>query len=181
MKRHVALGVLALTLAAVVDLHVDWYRADNGVLLRVSEQDIDVWGGLRQSWTRLVRRCAPVQGRGAGDPLWDASQVAIRGYSPPDSQTAQVVALTREGDWLLAQVVSDKLLPAVVTLQAQGDRLTPVPQGIWSGNTAPWQAAPWIRDYLQRQVPGLPQALADCLEIDPESPLQRHMPLKIAP
>jgi hypothetical protein len=177
MKRHVALIVLALTAAIVVDLHVDWRRADNGVLMRVGEHDVDVWGHTRQAWTHFTRRCGSVRVVGAGDADWGASLAAIHGYSPPDSLTAQLVGLTRQGDWLLAQVVSDRLMPAVVVLQSQGTGVALVPTGIWSGNTAPWLAAPWIRDYLQRQVPQLPSALADCLDIDPDSPLQRPMPL----
>lgn len=176
MKRHVALIVLALTAAVVIDLHVDWRRADNGVLLRVGEQDIDAWGHARDAWTRLTRRCKSVQTLQIDDPAWAAVQSAVRAYSPPDSQTARVVALSREGEWLLAQVVSDTLMPAVVTLRSQGQTTDLVPRGVWSGNTAPWIAAPWVRDYLRRQVPQLPPALTDCLEIAPDSPLQRLQP-----
>lgn len=178
MKRHVALIVLALTAAVVIDLHVDWRRADNGMLLRVGEQDIDAWGHARETWTRLTRRCKSVQALRADDPAWDAAQTAVRAYSPPDSQTARVVALTREGEWLLAQVVSDTLMPAVVTLRSQGQAPALVPHGVWSGNTAPWIATPWVRDYLRRQVPQLPPALTDCLEIASDSPLQRPQPLR---
>ena len=178
MKRHVALVVLALTAAVVIDLHVDWRRADNGVLLRVGEQDLDVWGDLRQSWTRLTRRCGPVQPVRAGSPVWDTALAAIRDYSPPHSRSAQVTDLSRQGDWLLAQVVSDRLMPAVVVLRLEGAHIDLVPQGVWSGNTAPWRAAPWIRDYLMRQVPALPPALLECLEVAPDSPLQRPLPLK---
>ncbi|MEY4712323.1 MAG: hypothetical protein RIS88_1776 [Pseudomonadota bacterium] len=168
---------MALTAALVIDLHLDWRRADNGVLLRVSEQDVDVWGQVRQSWTRLTRSCGPVQELQAADALWDTALAAIRAYSPPDSQTARITRLTRHSDWLLAQVESDRLLPAVVTLQQQGAGIALVPQGVWSGNTAPWLASPWIRDYLLRQVPQLPRALVDCLEVAVDSPLQRSMPL----
>ncbi len=179
MKRHVAAIVLALTVALVIDLHMDWRRADNGVLLRVGEQDIDAWGHAREAWTRIARRCGAVQALQAGDPDWVAAQAAVRAYSPPDSQTAQVVALSRQGEWLLAQVVSDTLMPAVVTLRSQGEVLALVPRGVWSGNTAPWIAAPWVRDYLQRQVPQLPPALVACLAIAPDSPLQRPQPLRL--
>jgi hypothetical protein len=34
-----------------------------------------------------------------------------------------------------------------------------------------------VRDYLRRQVPQLPTALTDCLEIAPDSPLQGLSPL----
>lgn len=181
MKRRVAGVVLALTALLVIDLHVDWRRADNGVLLRVSEQDVDAWGHARETWTRLTRRCGPVQSLQAGDAAWDAAQAAVRAYSPPDSRSAQVVALSRQGEWLLAQVVSDTLMPAVVTLRMQGDMPALEPRGVWSGNTAPWLAAPWVRDYLRRQVPSLPQALTDCLDVGPDSPLQRSLPRPARP
>ena len=177
MKRHVALIVLAATAAVVIDLHVDWRRADNGVLLRVGEHDIDVAGRMRETWTRLTRRCAQVQTLRAGDPMWDRALATIRDYSPPDSRSAQVVDLIGQDDWLLAQVVSDRLMPAVAALKIDGPDISLVPRGVWSGNTAPWVAAPWVRDYLRRQVPQLPQALTDCLEIASDSPLQRAGPL----
>jgi len=177
MKRHVALVALVVTAAVVIDLHIDWRRADNGVLLRVSEHDVDVWGQMRQAWTVFTRRCGRVQTLQAGDPVWDRAVTTIRDYSPPDSRSAQVVDLIRQDDWLLAQVVSDRLMPAVAALKIDGPDITLVPRGVWSGNTAPWVAAPWVRDYLRRQVPQLPPALTDCLEIAADSPLQRAGPL----
>ncbi len=177
MKRHVALVALVVTAAVVIDLHVDWRRADNGVLMRVGEHDVDVWGQMRQAWAGFSRRCGRVQTLRAGDPVWERAQTTIRDYSPPDSRSAQVVDLIRQDDWLLAQVVSDRLMPAVVALKIDGPDIALVPRGVWSGNTAPWVAAPWVRDYLRRQVPQLPPALTDCLEIAPDSPLQRASPL----
>jgi hypothetical protein len=177
MKRHVALVALVVTAAVVIDLHVDWRRADNGVLLRVGERDVDVWGQMREAWTVFSRRCGQVQTLRAGDPVWDRALATIRDYSPPDSHSAQVVNLLRQDEWLLAQVVSDRLMPAVAALKIDGPDINLVPRGVWSGNTAPWVAAPWVRDYLRRQVPPLPPALTDCLEIAPDSPLQRVGPL----
>ncbi len=177
MKRHVALVALVVTAAVVIDLHVDWRRADNGVLMRVGEQDVDVWGQMREAWTIFSRRCGRVQALRAGDPVWERAQATIRDYSPPDSHSAQVVDLLRQDDWLLAQVVSDRLMPAVAALKIDGPNISLVPRGVWSGNTAPWVAAPWVRDYLRRQVPQLPHTLTDCLEIASDSPLQRAGPL----
>lgn len=177
MKRHVALVALVVTAAVVIDLHVDWRRADNGVLMRVGEQDVDVWGQMREAWTVFSRRCGRVQVLRAGDPVWERAQATIRDYSPPDSHSAQVVDLLRQDDWLLAQVVSDRLMPAVAALKMDGSDISLVPRGVWSGNTAPWVAAPWVRDYLRRQVPQLPHTLTDCLEIASDSPLQRANPL----
>ena len=176
MKRHVALVALVVTVVVVIDLHVDWRRADNGVLMRVGEQDVDVWGQMREAWTVLSRRCGRVQTLRAGDPVWERTQATIRDYSPPDSHSAQVVDLLRQDDWLLAQVVSDRLMTAVAALKMDGSDITLVPRGVWSGNTAPWVAGPWVRDYLRRQVPTLPHTLTDCLEIAPESPLQSASP-----
>jgi len=176
MKRHVALVLLAVTTALVVDLHVDWRRTDNGVLLRVAEHDIDLQGAIRQSWTRLTRRCGQVEALQVADPAWAASLAALRDYSPPDSRSARLVAMWRQKDWLIAQAEFDTLMPAIVTLRDHGGRVEIEARGIWSGHTAPWVAAPRIRDYLQRQVPGLPSALTDCLDIAPDSALQRGPP-----
>ena len=176
MKRHVALVLLLVTTAVVVDLHVDWRRTDNGVLLRVAEQDVDLWGALRQVATRITRSCGNVQFLREQDANWTASLDAIREYSPPDSRSARLIALWREKEWLIAQARFDTLMPAIVTLRSDGSRITIEPRGIWSGTTAPWVAAPRIRDYLRRQVPDLPPSLADCLDIDPDSALQRAAP-----
>ncbi len=180
MKRHVAAIVLAVATVLVIDLHADWRRADNGVLLRVGEQDVDVLGHARQAWTRLSRHCAGVQALRSGDAEWETALSAVRDYSPPDSHSAQLIAPTRQGDWLLGQVNSDVLMPAVVTLRAQGPQLRLVPNGVWSGSTWPWLPTPWVRDYLVRQVPDLPDTLTDCLEIDARSQLLQPAPAPAA-
>jgi signal transduction histidine kinase len=38
---------------------------------------------------------------------------------------------------------------------------------VWSGSTAPWNSAHFVRRYLRQQAPDLPQALLDCTDIDP--------------
>jgi len=41
-------------------------------------------------------------------------------------------------------------------------------QGMWSGSTAPWNSAHFVRSYLRQQAPDLPQALLQCIDIDPQ-------------
>ena len=67
------------------------------------------------------------------------------------------------GDWTLAEVEFEALLPAVVTLQTNNKETKIVPRGIWSGHTKPWMAAPLIRTYLKTQVPEVPFKLLNCL------------------
>ena len=66
------------------------------------------------------------------------------------------------GEWTLAEVEFDELLPAVVTLQTRDNETRIVPLGIWSGLTKPWMASPLIRTYLKTQVPEIPKELLNC-------------------
>ena len=67
------------------------------------------------------------------------------------------------GEWTLAEVEFEALLPAVVTLQKISNEQKIVPRGIWSGYTKPLMAAPLIRTYLKTQVPEVPVKLLNCL------------------
>jgi hypothetical protein len=103
----------------------------------------------------------------AGQANFLAVQNAIESYSPPQSQSAQIASIWTLGEWTLAEVEFDALLPAVVTLQINNHEHKIVPRGIWSGHTKPWMAAPLIRTYLKAQVPEVPSKLLNCF--DPRS------------
>ena len=54
--------------------------------------------------------------------------------------------------------------PAIVPLRRSGAALQVQTTGVWSGDTGPWAAPPFIRRWLQQQVPAMPAALALCLD-----------------
>jgi hypothetical protein len=56
------------------------------------------------------------------------------------------------------------LQPAVVPVQFENGVPIIVTQGIWSGLTKPWKAAPFIRNYMASKLPDMPESLLDCYE-----------------
>jgi hypothetical protein len=73
-------------------------------------------------------------------------------------------AAWRSGPWLLVEAQFDTLLPSIVLIRDVAGQLQIEPQGIWSGETHPWRAAPLIRNYLAQKVPTAPTALLACFE-----------------
>ncbi len=164
MKRHVALTALALTALVVGLSHLQWLPTDNGHLLAIDGRAVDVQGWVADTHNRLRRDCAAVQTLNAQDPLHAQALAAVRDYSPPASKSARLQAAWRAGPWLLVEAQFDALLPSVVLLRDVAGRVQIEPQGIWSGQTHPWRAAPLIRHYLTQQVPTAPPALLACFE-----------------
>lgn len=142
--------------------HLELESSDDSWLLRVDGRPVDVAGYLSEKYTALTRNCDQVQGVPPTDPLHADVLGAIRQYSPPDSLSAQLVALIRQDRWLLAQVEFSTLQDAVVLLKASEQSLT-IPQGgVWSGTTHPHRPEPVIRRYLQSTVPAAPVDLTAC-------------------
>lgn len=174
-------ALLALALAAPLLLAASQLRLrpqDQGLLLDVAGTPVDAAGRLQAAWQRLVRDCGPIQRPPAGTATWQAARQALAAHSPPASAGARPVQLLQQGDWLLAEVQWDgpgaggataPLDPAIVPLQRIGGRWQVQDAGVWSGDTGPWAAPPFIRRWLQRQLPALPGALALCL--DPQWPV----------
>ena len=66
--------------------------------------------------------------------------------------------------WTLVEVEFKDLLPAVVLIQTTNSQPLIVPHALWSGYTQPWTAAPYIRNYIEQQVPHMPVALTRCFD-----------------
>ena len=176
-------ALLVLALAAPLLLAASQLRLlpqDQGVLLEVAGTPVDAAGRLLGGWQRLVRDCGAVLSIPPGAPTWAAAQQALAAHSPPASGGARPLQVLQGGDWLLAEVVWDNLAagqaagsapldPAIVPLRRSGTVLQVQTAGVWSGDTGPWAAPPFIRRWLQRQVPAMPPALALCL--DPQWPV----------
>jgi len=167
MKRHVAAVVALLTSLAVIDSHVDWEQLDGRGVLAVNGQRFDLQGWaaeLALAWRRDCSALAPLT---PDSPTAQALVGAIQGHSLPDSLSARGVQLRQLDGWGLAEVTFDTLKPALVVLRLQEGHWRVQDQAVWSGATAPWHSGDFVRRYLQRQAPDLPQALLGCMDIDP--------------
>jgi hypothetical protein len=167
MTPRVARAALAATLIGVALSHLEWSQADNGHLLVVDGRPIDVQGWMNNLLNRVRRDCTTVQALQATDTLLHAPLQVLREHSPPASRSARLAGAWASGGWMLLEVEFDALLPAVVLMHKTGADWTVAPQGVWSGQTQPWLAAPLIRAYLSRQVTSAPAPLLACF--DPQS------------
>ena len=166
MKRHVAATLLGVLGFLIIDGHVDWVQHDNRTLLEVSGQRFDPKGWMAEHWRQLQRDCSPVHNDLATPTTAPAVLHVIQQHSLPDSLEARLLQLHRQADWAIAEVVFKTLNPSIVVLHlTQGDwRIQE--NAVWSGSTAPWLAADFVRRYLQQQVPELPWALLSCVPIE---------------
>jgi hypothetical protein len=162
MKKKVALPLLAIVLIGVIASHISFKSADHSHLMVVDGIEIDVLGKMQNQWLAYTQNCDGVSQPQAGQENFQAVQIAIQSYSPPQSQSAQIASIWTLGEWTLAEVEFEALLPAVATLQKSSNEQKIVPRGIWSGHTKPWMAAPLIRTYLKTQVPEVPVQLLNC-------------------
>ena len=162
MKKKVALPLLAIVLLGVIASHISFKSADHSYLMVVDGIEIDVLGKIQNQWLSYTQNCEDVSQPQAGQANFQVIQNVIQSYSPPQSQTAKIASIWTLGEWTLAEVEFEALLPAVVTLQKSSSEQKIVPRGIWSGHTKPWMAAPLIRTYLKTQVPEVPVQLLNC-------------------
>jgi hypothetical protein len=156
--------VLWLCLLGVLLSHVGLQADENGHLLNLDGRLIDVVGEWSQLKTKFSRNCDSVQTLILDQPMSQAALRAVQSYSPPDSSSAHLQSLIQEGEWLLAEVQFESLLPAVIMLHQSGGRLELLDQSIWSGSTAPWKAAPRIRAYLRQSAPKESDHLIECFD-----------------
>lgn len=169
MKKRTSAWVLLLVTAGVLLSHLSWEEKDNGHLLMVDGVALDVVGHARDRWTKVTRQCESVSRVGETHDRFSQALAVIQAYSPPASASAQLRSLWSVGDWLLAEVEFNDLLPAVVLLRATEKELAVLPDAVWSGYTRPWKAAPYIRQYLKQRGHPVPTALFDCFEPQSEA------------
>ncbi len=164
MKRPAALTLLLACLVLVPLSHLELRAADDSWLLVVDGRPVDVRGQAAEHWNRWRRDCGRIEPLMAGDAVHAEVLQALRRYSPPDSHSAQLRQLLRSSDWAMAEVHFGLLQSAVVLLHLGPGGWRVLPQGIWSGTTHPYRYAPFVRRYLQRQVPEAPAPLVQCLD-----------------
>ena len=168
MKRHVAAILVLITTAVVIDSHVDWESLDGRRLLTVSGKPFDVEGWAAEQTLIWRRDCSALKPLPMDNPTVHTWLQVIQQHSLPDSQSARGLQMRRLGDWGVAEVAFEKLKPAMVVLRLQEGQWRVQDQAVWSGSTAPWNSAHFVRRYLRQQAPELPQALLQCIDIDPQ-------------
>lgn len=167
MKRHVAAILVVLTTAVVIDSHVDWAHLDGRRLLVVSGQRFDVLGWASEQAREWRSDCNTVAPLPMDSSVAQAVLAVIRQHSLPDSQSVRGLQIRVVGDWSVAEVAFENLKPALVVLRRQGGLWRVQDPAVWSGSTAPWNSAHFVRRYLRQQAPDLPQVLLQCIDIDP--------------
>ena len=166
MKKHVAITLLILTTLGVLKAHVGIEQQDGGYFLSYQGKKHDVLGAFLNQTNRLQRQCREVQPIDINTPTAMAALTAIQNFSPPDSQKARLLGLLRQDVWLLAELEFTMLNPAVVLMKTAPEPVTVsiVDGAIWSGTTAPWTSAPFIRRYISERAPQAPPELLDWFE-----------------
>lgn len=167
MKKRTSVLVLLLVVLAVGASHIGWIARDNGTLMVLDGREIDVAGIADNQWTQFTRNCNGVVRLHPEDKRYQNTAKLISSYSPPHSASVRITGVWSTDKWVLAEAEFAELLPAVVLLDFSGVGPKIVSNAVWSGYTKPWKAAPFIRDYLLKQVPDLPPSLAACF--DPQS------------
>lgn len=162
MPRRISMYVLCLVIAGVFLSHFSLTQKENGLLLVIDGREVDAMGMVQEKWVRLTRHCERVATIESNAQQHLEIQQTIQAYSPPSSESAHIVSLLAAGDWSLAQVQFKDLLPAVVLIQKVEGVQKIVPNAIWSGETHPWLAAPYIREYISSKVPQAPRQLLEC-------------------
>jgi len=169
MKRSISLLVLAMVSCGVILNHLSITQAEQGTLLVVDGKSFDVIGAWSDRWTRWTARCDKVERLTPEHTIYKASLENIKNYSPPASEHMQVASVWAQSDWALVEVEFKDLLPALVVLQRTQGQWQILPKAIWSGYTAPWKAAPFVRHYITTQAPELPRELSNCFELQSKS------------
>ena len=147
--------------------HIGCTQRDNGTLMVLDGREIDVAGIAGDQWTQMTRNCSGVLRLRPVDKNYEMALSLIRAYSPPHSESVRLAGVWAMDHWVLAEAEFDDLLPAAVLINFSGLEPQIIGNAVWSGYTKPWKAAPFIRNYLVRQVPDLPPSLAACF--DPQS------------
>ena len=162
MPKRISLYVLLMVIVGVLLSHFSLSQKENGLLLVVDGREVDAIGMVQEKWVGLTRNCERIQSVEPNALLYLEIQRNIQEYSPPSSETARLKSVLTSNDWSLAVVEFKDLLPAVLLLRHVDGKPRIVPNAIWSGETHPWLAAPFIRQYLKRKAPQAPAQLLEC-------------------
>lgn len=163
MKKKVALPLLLATVIGITASHIRIKPFDASYLLEIDGRDVDVVGFVQDKWTNSTRNCQSSELDKSSN-VYRSSELAIKNFSPPSSSNARILGFWFQNDWALVELEFDELQPAVVPVKFENGVPIIVTQGIWSGLTKPWKAAPFIRNYMASKLPDMPESLLDCYE-----------------
>jgi hypothetical protein len=166
MKRHVAATLLGVLGFLIIDSHIDWVHQDDAALLEINGQKFDVQGWWVERWRQWHQDCRSVHKEATHTATAHAILNTIEQHSPPDSQQARLLQLHWQADWAIAEVAFKTLNPSMVVLRQHGGVWRIQDNAVWSGSTAPWQTAHFVRRYLHQQAPEMPLALLHCVPIE---------------
>lgn len=166
MKRHVAATLFGVIGLLTLDNHIDWVEQDHGILLTINGKQHDPKGWVREHWLAWQQDCRAVIAPDLQSPTAKAVLRTIQQHSLPDSREAELLQLHQLADWSIAEAVFPSLNPSLVVLRQRDGQWHIQDSAVWSGSTAPWHAAHFVRHYLQKQSPDLPLALLHCVPID---------------
>ncbi len=161
--------LLTITLLAIIPLHFNFTRDENGFLLTIGDKPVDVAGLVSIELNRLSRNCEYVVRLLPTQEKYVMAQRLIENYSPPDSHMARISSVWSMGTWLLVEVEFNDLLPSVVLIQNSYSNPSIVPDAVWSGFTNPRKSAPYIRSYIQQKINTVPDPLLRCFEPQSQS------------
>jgi hypothetical protein len=83
MKKKAYLALLAVTLLAVISIHVHWTTNENGSLLVIDNKPVDLLGAVNNQWNRITRTCSAVTRLSPKEEKYQVAELLIRNYSPP--------------------------------------------------------------------------------------------------
>lgn len=166
MKRHVAATFLGILGLVVLDSHINWVPHDHGTLLEVSGRVFDARGWASEQWRQWNTPCPELETSKISYGSTAAVLRTIQQHSLPDSLEAKLLQVQTQNDWAMAEVTFKTLNPSIVVLRQSAGAWLIQDSAVWSGSTAPWHAADFVRRYLRQQAPDLPETLLTCFAID---------------
>ena len=166
MNNKALFLLMIIVVLGVALSHLGLRDDDNGTLLLIDNRPVDIKGEVNNIWVNLRRDCSSLIQLEPSDKQYYKVKNLIQSYSPPSSASAKLFTIIEYRGWLLAEAEFDDLLPAVILIKSETPYkdLQIIPNAIWSGFTKPWKSAPYIRGYISRQQPDVPQNLLDCFE-----------------
>ncbi len=171
MKKSTATLTLLLSVTLIAASHLETQRVDGKTIFLIDSVYFDLLGYGREKATEWINmatsQCNRIDYVSPKSPDYESALQAVQQYSPPDSASAQLVQLARDGEWFWAEVTFAKLEPAVLILARTPTGLTIWDAAVWSGPTHPWSAKNTIEQYLKTKSPPPSHRLLDCTHPSP--------------
>jgi hypothetical protein len=171
MKKSTAALTLLLSVTLIAASHLETQTVDGKTIFLIDSVYVDLLGYGHEKateWLNLATsRCKRIDSVAPKSQDYEIALQAVQQYSPPDSESAQLVQLARDGEWFWAEVTFAKLEPAVLLLARTPTDLAIWDAAVWSGPTHPWSAKNTIEQYLKTKSPPTSHRLLDCAHPSP--------------